>query len=297
MAVIDQKKKEISAKIVYYGPGLSGKTTNIHFIHTKLKPEHRGKLMTLATQTDRTLFFDYLPVELGEVRGIKTRFQIYTVPGQVFYNATRKLVLKNVDGIVFVVDSQKRLMNENIDSLNNLEANLNFYNKKLEDVPIIFQYNKRDLPEILSVEELQQKLNRLGVPHQEAVASEGKNVLSTLTMISKMVLQKQRPSEEQASKPSPFKLKEKPDAPPSTEAVPPAAPAPPASAPAPALPAPGPAGGGGKNWEIISWGSPERVSPQELKIPMVIREKGKNETISLKLVLNVEWLAPKSGGG
>lgn len=289
MAVIDQKKKEISAKIVYYGPGLSGKTTNIHFIHNKLKLEHRGKLMTLATQTDRTLFFDYLPVELGEVKGMKTRFQIYTVPGQVFYNATRKLVLKNVDGIVFVADSQKRLLNENIDSLDNLEANLKFYNKKLEDIPIIFQYNKRDLSEIVSVEELQQKLNRLRVPYQEAVASEGKNVLSTLTMISKMVLQKQRPAEEQAApQPSPFKLKEKPAAPP---------PAPPVAAPTPAHSAPGPAGGGGKNWEIVSWGSPERVSPQELKIPMVIREKGKNETISLKFVLNVEWLAPKSGGG
>ena len=291
MAVIDQKKKEISAKIVYYGPGLSGKTTNIHFIHSKLKPEHRGKLMTLATQTDRTLFFDYLPVELGEVRGMKTRFQIYTVPGQVFYNATRKLVLKNVDGIVFVADSQKRLMNENIDSLSNLEANLKFYNKKLEDIPIIFQYNKRDLPEIVSLEELQQKLNKLGVPYQEAVASEGKNVLSTLTMISRMVLQKQRPAEEQAApKPSPFKLKEKPAEPPAAAPVPPAAPA---SNPAP--PAASPAGGGAKNWEIVSWGNLERVSPSELKIPMVIKEKGKNETVSLKLVLNVEWLAPKPG--
>ncbi|MDD5224840.1 MAG: GTPase domain-containing protein [bacterium] len=285
MAVIDQKKKEISAKIVYYGPGLSGKTTNIHFIHSKLKPEHRGKLMTLATQTDRTLFFDYLPVELGEVKGMKTRFQIYTVPGQVFYNATRKLVLKNVDGIVFVADSQKRLLNENIDSLNNLEANLKFYNKKLEDIPIIFQYNKRDLPEILTVDELQQKLNKLGSPFQEAVASEGKSVLSTLTMISKMVLQKQRPAEEQPHQPSPFKLKEKP-------AAPPAAP-PPAAASNPAPPAATPAGGGVRNWEIVSWGNPERVSPSELKIPMVIREKGKNETVSLKLVLNVEWLAPK----
>lgn len=294
MAVIDQKKKEISAKIVYYGPGLSGKTTNIHFIHSKLKPEHRGKLMTLATQTDRTLFFDYLPVELGEVKGMKTRFQIYTVPGQVFYNATRKLVLKNVDGIVFVADSQKRMMNENIDSLNNLEANLKFYNKKLEDVPIIFQYNKRDLPEIIPLEELQQKLNKLGSLYQEAVASEGKSVLSTLTMISKLVLQKQRPAEEHAAPPpSPFKLKEKPPAVP--PAPPAAAPAPPAAAPAsnPAPAAANPAGGGVKNWEIVSWGNPERVSPSELKIPMVIREKGKNETVSLKLVLNVEWLAPK----
>jgi len=190
-----------------------------------------------------------------------------------------------VDGIVFVADSQKRLMNENIDSLNNLEANLKFYNKKVEEIPIIFQYNKRDLPEIVTVEELQQKLNKLGVPYQEAVASEGKNVLSTLTMISKMVLQKQRPPEEQAApKPSPFKLKEKPAA------------TPPAVAPAPPVPA-NPAGDKVPAWEIVSWGNPERVSPSELKIPMVIKEKGKNETISLKMVLKAEWLAPKSGGG
>lgn len=293
MAVVDQNKKEISAKIVYYGPGLSGKTTNIQYIHSKLKPGHRGKLMTLATQTDRTLFFDYLPVELGEVRGMKTRFQIYTVPGQVFYNATRKLVLKNVDGVVFVADSQRKMMNENIDSLNNLESNLKFYHKTLNDVPIVFQYNKRDLPEVIPVEELQEKLNRISAPYLEVVASEGKNVLNTLTMISKLVLQKLRTATE-GPRPSPFKLKEK------------------AAAPAPApSPAAGSAHVGGgpareaapessessRTLEIVSWGDPQRVSPHELKIPLVLKDKGRNETISLNFVLNVEWLSRKHGGG
>ncbi len=194
MALLNYQKKEINAKIVYYGPGLSGKTTNIQYIYKKLKPEHKGKLMTLATQTDRTLFFDFLPVELGEIKGLRTRFQIYTVPGQVYYNATRKLVLKNVDGIVFVADSQKKMLNENIESLRNLEDNLRFYNKGLKDIPIVFQYNKRDLPDILSVEELQQSLNKYNFPYFEGVAHTGQGVLQTLTTVSKLVLQKLRTS-------------------------------------------------------------------------------------------------------
>ncbi len=196
MALLNYQKKEINAKIVYYGPGLSGKTTNIQYIYKKLKPEHKGKLMTLATQTDRTLFFDFLPVELGEIKGLKTRFQIYTVPGQVYYNATRKLVLKNVDGIVFVADSQKKMLNENIESLKNLEDNLRFYNRSLKDIPVVFQYNKRDLPDILSVEELQQSLNKYNFPYFEAVAHTGQGVLQTLTTVSKLVLQKLRTSTE-----------------------------------------------------------------------------------------------------
>lgn len=196
MALLNYQKKEINAKIVYYGPGLSGKTTNIQYIYKKLKPEHKGKLMTLATQTDRTLFFDFLPVELGEIKGLKTRFQIYTVPGQVYYNATRKLVLKNVDGIVFVADSQKKMLNENIESLKNLEENLRFYNRNIRDIPVVFQYNKRDLPDILSVEELQQALNKFNFPYFEAVAHTGQGVLQTLTTISKLVLQKLRTTTE-----------------------------------------------------------------------------------------------------
>ncbi len=192
MALLNYKKKEINAKIVYYGPGLSGKTTNIQHIHTKLRPEHRGKLMTLATQTDRTLFFDFLPVELGEIRGLKTRFQIYTVPGQVFYNATRKLVLKNVDGVVFVADSDPAHLADNLESLRNLEQNLQHHGKNIRTLPVIIQYNKRDLPNAMPIEELEAKLNSFGLPYTEASAGLGKGVLDTLTRISKLVLQSLR---------------------------------------------------------------------------------------------------------
>jgi len=196
MAIVNLKTKEVNAKIVYYGPGLSGKTTNVQFIYKKLKPEHKGKLMTLATRTDRTLFFDFLPIELGEIRGMKTRFQVYTVPGQVFYNATRKLVLKNVDGIVFVADSSPEKINENIESFENLEENLRFYKKELRDIPHIIQYNKRDVEGSLPVEHLQNALNKYRVLHFEAVANKGKGVLESLTAICKMVLNHLKTSEE-----------------------------------------------------------------------------------------------------
>jgi signal recognition particle receptor subunit beta len=196
MALLNYKKKEINAKIVYYGPGLSGKTTNIQFIHSKLRPDHRGKLMTLATQTDRTLFFDFLPVELGEIRGLKTRFQLYTVPGQVFYNATRKLVLKNVDGVVFIADSDPAHLADNLESLKNLEQNLTFHGKDIREIPLVIQYNKRDLPNAMSVADLQAKLNAYGAPTTEASSGAGgKGVLETLTLISKLVLQRLRDSQ------------------------------------------------------------------------------------------------------
>lgn len=188
MAVFNLRRKEINAKIVYYGPGLSGKTTNLQYIHQKLKPEHKGNLMTLATQTDRTLFFDFLPVEVGEVRGLKTRFQLYTVPGQVFYNATRKLVLKNVDGVVFVADSRREGLTDSLDSLRNLEENLAAHNIAIRDIPVILQYNKRDMPTALSREELDRHLNPHGWPVFEAVAHKGTGVLETLTSVCKMVI-------------------------------------------------------------------------------------------------------------
>ncbi len=192
MAVLNYADKEINAKIVYYGPGLSGKTTNIQFIHAKLKPAHRGDLMTLSTEQDRTLFFDFLPVELGEVKGLKTRFHIYTVPGQVFYNTTRKMVLKDADGVVFVADSQRKYFNENVQSLENLIENLAEYNRQVTDLPVILQYNKRDLPDICTVAELNKVLNRYNFPIFEAVASDGIGVLQTLTTISKKVLRRLR---------------------------------------------------------------------------------------------------------
>ncbi len=188
MALINYANKEINAKIVYYGPGLSGKTTNIQYIFQRLKPEHRGKLITLPTQTDRTLFFDFLPVEIPDVKGFTTRFHLYTVPGQVFYNATRKMVLKGVDGIVFVADSQKEKLTDNIDSLKNLEENLNEYGKSIKTIPFVFQFNKRDLSDINSPAELNRRLNELGYPSIEAIATSGKGVMETLSVISRMVL-------------------------------------------------------------------------------------------------------------
>ncbi len=188
MAIFNLRRREIQAKIVYYGPGLSGKTTNLQFIHNKLRDEFRGKLMTLATRQDRTLFFDYLPVELGEVRGLKTRFQLYTVPGQVFYNSTRKLVLKNVDGVVFVADSRSEALSDNLESLKNLEENLIAHRIQLKDMPFVIQYNKRDMDSAMPVEELDKHLNPRNVPTFAAEAHKGTQVLATLGAISKLVL-------------------------------------------------------------------------------------------------------------
>lgn len=195
MALFNYAKREINAKIVYYGPGLCGKTTNIQYVHTKLNPQSRGKLLSLATQTDRTLFFDFLPVELGEIRGFKTRFHLYTVPGQVFYNATRKMVLKGVDGIVFVADSQQGMMDANLESFQNLRDNLAEYGLSLDTTPYVIQCNKRDLPGVMSVEEMDNQLNRDKVPIFGASALQGKGVLPTLTTICKMVLRKMQSSQ------------------------------------------------------------------------------------------------------
>jgi mutual gliding-motility protein MglA len=188
MAVFNYLRKEIDAKIVYYGPGLCGKTTNLQFIHQHLKPEQRGKMVSLATDEDRTLFFDFLPIELESVRGFKTRFHLYTVPGQVYYGATRRAVLTGADGVVFVADSQAERVEDNLFSLKDLEDNLRYYGKKLESTPLIIQYNKRDLANILPVEELNQKINRLHVPSSESIAIQGKGVFETLTMTCRIVL-------------------------------------------------------------------------------------------------------------
>jgi len=189
MALINYASREINCKIVYYGPGLGGKTTNIKYIYTKLNPEIKGKLISLATELDRTLFFDFLPVDLGTIKGFKTRFHLYTVPGQVFYNASRKLILKGVDGIIFVADSQIERFDENIESFQNMEDNLKTYNISIEKIPLIIQYNKRDLPNITSVEELQKVLNLQNkYPYFEAVAVQGIGVFETLKEVCKKVL-------------------------------------------------------------------------------------------------------------
>jgi signal recognition particle receptor subunit beta len=194
MALINYAKREINAKIVYYGPGLCGKTTNIKYVHEKLRPDTRGKLLSLATETDRTLFFDFLPVDLGEVKGYQTRFHLYTVPGQVFYNSTRKMVLKGADGIVFVADSQREMLQANQESLANLRETLAEQGKNIDDIPMVIQYNKRDLPSAMTVEELDRALNPRRLPTFSACAHDGTGVLSTLSSVAKMILFKIRES-------------------------------------------------------------------------------------------------------
>lgn len=189
MALVNHTTREINAKIVYYGPGLCGKTTNIHLIFHRIAPGQRGKLISLATETDRTLFFDFLPVELGTIKNYKVRFHLYTVPGQVFYNATRKLVLKGADGVIFVADSQRAMLDANLESLSNLRDNFAEQGVDLTDFPMVLQYNKRDLADILSVEEMNATLNPRHLPSFEAVAKNGDGVLKTFTAISKVVLQ------------------------------------------------------------------------------------------------------------
>lgn len=194
MALINYAKREINAKIVYYGPGLCGKTTNIKYIHEKLRPDTRGKLLSLATETDRTLFFDFLPVDLGEVKGYQTRFHLYTVPGQVFYNSTRKMVLKGADGIVFVADSQREMLEANRESLANLRENLAEQGKNIDDIAMVIQYNKRDLPTAMPIEELDHALNPRRLPTFSASAHDGSGVLPTLSSVAKMILFKMRES-------------------------------------------------------------------------------------------------------
>lgn len=187
MALFNYATRELSAKIVYYGPGLSGKTTNIEMVHQLLRPEQKGRLISLPTETDRTLFFDFLPVDLGQIKGFKVRFHLYTVPGQVYYNATRRLVLQGVDGVVFVADSQVDMISSNLESLSNLRGNLATYGKKLEDLPFVLQYNKRDLRNISSVSELSAQLNDRNVPVFEGIAKDGVGVTETLVAISRLV--------------------------------------------------------------------------------------------------------------
>jgi signal recognition particle receptor subunit beta len=180
--------KELTAKIVYYGPGLSGKTTNLKFIHEELPIKSKGRMLTLATETDRTLYFDFLPIDAGIVRGIRTRIQLYTVPGQVFYNATRRMVLKGADGVVFVADSQKDMMEANLESLDNLRENLSAHDLRLEEMPLVMQYNKRDLEDALSIEEMNEALNTVNAPFYASVATEGIGVEDTLKAISSLVM-------------------------------------------------------------------------------------------------------------
>ena len=188
MSFINYSAREINCKIVYYGPGLCGKTTNLQFVYKKTDPDNKGKMISLATETERTLFFDFLPLSLGSIRGFKVRFHLYTVPGQVFYDASRKLILRGVDGVVFVADSQVERMEANIESLQNLQKNLAEHDLNLATIPYVVQYNKRDLPNVIPLEELQKVLNPKGVPYFEGVAMSGKGVFETLKEIAKQVI-------------------------------------------------------------------------------------------------------------
>src|SRR5881397_3165084 len=203
MVLFNYSTRELTAKVVYYGPGLCGKTTNLQYIYDNLPGSVKGKMLSLATKTDRTLFFDFLPLDLGEIRGMKTRIQLYTVPGQVFYNETRRLVLKGADGVVFVGDSQKQMLEANVDSYRNLEENLRVHAMKLADMPLVLQYNKRDLPNLASIEDLNAAINKHNSPFYESVATTGIGVQDTLKAVTKLVLlhltkkydQKQKASE------------------------------------------------------------------------------------------------------
>ncbi|MEE2662573.1 MAG: GTPase domain-containing protein [Myxococcota bacterium] len=188
MSFINYSSREINCKIVYYGPGLCGKTTNLQYIYGKTNPDVKGKMISLATETERTLFFDFLPLALGEIRGFQTRFHLYTVPGQVFYDASRKLILKGVDGVVFVADSQIERMEANVESLENLSVNLAEQGYDLRNVPYIIQYNKRDLPNAAPLQEMQRLLNRAGAVEFEACATVGHGVFETLKAVAKGVL-------------------------------------------------------------------------------------------------------------
>jgi len=188
VSTVNPLAREISAKIVYYGPGLSGKTTSLKQIHAGVRPETRGQLISLSTEGDRTLFFDFLPLRLEQIRGLTLRLQLYTVPGQVFYDATRKLVLNGADGVVFVADSQPAARDSNAESMANLGTNLAELGIELDHFPLVLQYNKRDLPQALPVEELRHELNPLGAPEFETVASRGEGVLPALREITRLVV-------------------------------------------------------------------------------------------------------------
>jgi len=241
MVQINFAQKEIQCKIVYYGPGMSGKTTNLELVHAKAPTDHRGELTSIATTGERTLYFDYMPLDLGQIAGISTKFQLYTVPGQIYYKSTRRLVLQGVDGIVFVADSSREKMRENQESMADLEDNLKEMGKTVKDVPIVIQYNKRDLEDAMSVEELEAELNPHGFPMSEAVATKGEGVFPTLKQLAAMVLEavnkgglataRQRPNRKARQK--------------QTVAAPAPAPVAASSAPAPAGGAMPPATGGG----------------------------------------------------
>jgi signal recognition particle receptor subunit beta len=188
MSFVNRMAKEVNCKIVYYGAGLCGKTANLNYIHAATKPEARGKMISLETETERTLFFDFMPLDLGKIGEYKIRFHLYTVPGQVFYDASRKLILKGADGVIFVADSQEPRMEANIESFENLEENLGAYNNSLKSIPHVIQYNKRDMPSAMPIDALRPQLNPYKAPEFESIAKTGEGVFETLKGLAKIVL-------------------------------------------------------------------------------------------------------------
>lgn len=302
MAVINYSKKEISAKIVYYGPSLCGKTTNIQSIYASIKPDQKGKLVSLATEADRTLFFDFLPIEISNIRGFKTRLHFYTVPGQVYYNSTRRAVLTGVDGLVFVADSQRDKMEENVESLANLEENLNYYGKSMKTMPLVIQYNKRDLPDVTPVSEMEQILNPDAYPYFEAVATTGEGVLQTLTKVTKMVLkhietgtggrpqQPERPSaaqslqnglEQTVSHMDPVSRRQE---------------TPVQEKPAPRQPEqaqPSPAGIAGGRIQIVGTDNAKIISVNAITIPLHLKLEGDPRTFTMDIAIKLDSLVPE----
>ncbi len=194
MTFINYVAREINCKIVYYGPGLGGKTTNLQYLYDITNSENKGKLVSLATETERTLFFDFLPIDLGQIRGLRTRFHLYTVPGQVFYDASRKLILRGVDGVVFVADSQEERLDANLESIGNLEQNLKEHGFDIGKIPYVLQLNKRDLPNAMPAEQLKKLLLVKGEPVFEAVATDGTGIVDTLKGVARQVLVELRKS-------------------------------------------------------------------------------------------------------
>jgi hypothetical protein len=244
MVQINFARREVNCKIVFYGPGLSGKTTNLEIIHKKVPETARGNLTSIATEQDRTLFFDFMPLDLGQVAGMKTKLFLYTVPGQVYYDSTRKLVLQGADGVSFIADSDPNRMNDNIESFKNLEKNLKEYGVDIRKIPLVIQYNKRDLPGALSVAELNAKVNPIGAPTFEAVAVKGEGVMQTLKGISKLVVDKlneEYAPVKTAATPTPAPAARPPAPAPAPAAKPGSSPRIPTAAPAPAAPRPVPA--------------------------------------------------------
>ena len=256
MVQINFGQREVSCKVVFYGPGMSGKTTNLEIIHKKAPKDAVGEMVSIATETDRTLYFDFLPLDLGQVAGMRTRFQLYTVPGQIYYNATRKLVLQGVDGVIFVADSSPEKMAENLESLQNLRDNLAEMNLTIDDIPLVLQYNKRDLPQAMSVADINAQLNPMGAPVFEGVAREGKGVFATLKEISRLVIEKL--NKEHAPAANRRRTNTGLGAP---SATPPAQPA------APSAPAPKPGSAPANATPVAQQRLPQRQMPQQ-QMPM-----------------------------